>query len=83
MGVIWGIMIVLAALLACVTLFDLVKRHLRAGVTAAWVLAIVLLPFAGSLLYWGLRRAPSDEIQRRMDTEREIRRGAPPPRIGS
>jgi hypothetical protein len=38
------------------TLVDLFSRHLDGRHTLAWLLIIILLPFAGALLYWVLRR---------------------------
>ena len=38
------------------TLVDLFSRHLDRRHTLAWVLIVVLLPFAGALLYRVLRR---------------------------
>jgi hypothetical protein len=35
---------------------DLFSRHLDQRHTLAWLLIIILLPFAGALLYWVLRR---------------------------
>jgi hypothetical protein len=70
-----------AAFLWIVSAFDLFKRRLGAGPTAAWLLVIILFPFAGAIVYWALRKPPRDEVQRAFDTEQEIRRGAPPPRV--
>jgi cytochrome bd-type quinol oxidase subunit 2 len=38
------------------TVVDLFSRHLDRRHTLAWLLIIILLPFAGALLYWVLRR---------------------------
>jgi hypothetical protein len=38
------------------TIVDLFSRHLDRRHMLAWVLIIILLPFAGALLYWVLRR---------------------------
>jgi hypothetical protein len=81
MGVLWGVLAVLAAFLWIVTLFDLFRRHLQPRATVAWLLIVLILPFVGAIAYWALRRAPDEEVERAMDTEREIRRGAPPPRV--
>jgi hypothetical protein len=82
MGIIWGALIVLAVCLWFVTVFDLFKRHLGAGATAAWGIIILVIPYAGPLAYWILRKPPADEVQRSVDMQSEIRRGARPPRVG-
>lgn len=81
-GFIGAAIAVLAVLLWIVTIYDLIRRHLGAGPTAGWLVVIILLPFVGAIAYWALRKAPDDEVQRRMDTEAEIRRGGAPPTIG-
>ena len=81
MGVLWGIIGVLLAIVVIISIFDIVRRHLGAGRTAAWILLVVLLPFVGSLLYWALRPAAAEEVSRQVDLEREIRAGQKPPRI--
>jgi hypothetical protein len=39
-----------------VTVADIFRRHLDRRQTLAWLLIVILLPFAGALLYWVLRR---------------------------
>jgi hypothetical protein len=80
MGVLWGVLAVLAVFLWIVTLFDLFRRHLSTGTTVAWLLIVLILPFIGAIAYWAMRKAPEDEVDRALATERDIRRGAPPPR---
>ena len=46
------------AILMIVTLIDVVRRGLGLRRTVAWVLIVVLVPFAGSVLYWVLRDKP-------------------------
>ena len=38
------------------TVADIFRRHLGQRQTLAWILIVILLPFAGALLYWVLRR---------------------------
>jgi hypothetical protein len=38
------------------TVADIFRRHLDRRQTLAWLLIVILLPFAGALLYWVLRR---------------------------
>jgi hypothetical protein len=79
MGILWGLIAVLLAFVVLATIFDILRRPLSSGVTAAWILAVVLLPFAGSLLYWGMRRPGQDEIDKSRDADAELRRGPPRP----
>jgi hypothetical protein len=60
--IIWGL-----------TISDIVRRHLGGGKTAAWLLIVVLLPFAGALLYWILRRSTPEELQQQADAGRGLR----------
>jgi Phospholipase_D-nuclease N-terminal len=62
MGVLWGVLAVLAALVFLVTAFDVLRRRLSFGLTAAWLLLVLILPFIGSILYWILRTPPAGEI---------------------
>jgi uncharacterized protein (DUF58 family) len=81
MGLLWGVLAVLVALIWLVTAFDIVRRPLSFTVTVAWLLFALILPFVGSIVYWMLRKPPADEVQRAIDTERDIRAGAAPPRL--
>ena len=56
MSILWGIAAVLLAVLWLVTISDLVRRHLDTQRTIAWVLIILILPFAGAGFYWILRK---------------------------
>ena len=38
------------------TVADIFRRNLDRRHTLAWLLIVILLPFAGALLYWVLRR---------------------------
>jgi uncharacterized integral membrane protein len=59
------------------TIVDIVRSHLGAAKTSAWILIVILLPFVGSLLYWFVLREPTeDEVQRRIDNERAMRESA-------
>jgi uncharacterized protein (DUF58 family) len=55
------------------TIVDIVRSHLGAAKTAAWILIVLILPFIGSLLYWFLRKPPADEVTRQVDNERAMR----------
>jgi membrane associated rhomboid family serine protease len=55
MSVLWGVLIVVVAVVWLVTVADLVRRHLGTKRTVAWLLIVLILPLLGSALYWVLR----------------------------
>ncbi|HEU4974902.1 MAG TPA: PLD nuclease N-terminal domain-containing protein [Baekduia sp.] len=82
MGVIWGLIAVLLVIVVLISIADVVRRHLSAGQTAAWILLVLILPFVGSLIYWALRRPSEAEVQRSLDSDRELRTGGTTPQHG-
>jgi hypothetical protein len=58
------------------TIVDIVRSHLGAAKTSAWILIVVILPFVGALLYWVMRKPTADEVQRQVDNERAMRDSA-------
>jgi hypothetical protein len=59
------------------TIADIVRSHLGAAKTSAWILIVLIVPFLGALLYWFVLREPSEtEVQRRIDNERSTRESA-------
>ena len=58
------------------TIADIVRSHLGAAKTAAWILIIVILPFVGALFYWIMRKPSPDEVRRQIDNERALRDSA-------
>ena len=55
MTVLWGVLIVVVAVVWLVTVSDLVRRHLGTKRTVAWLLIVLIVPLIGSALYWALR----------------------------
>ena len=51
----WALLSVAVVVVWIVTLRDVFRRDFDRARTLAWVLIVVLLPLAGSLLYWVLR----------------------------
>jgi len=72
----WIIIGVLAAILAVITIVDVVRHHLGGGRTALWILLIVILPFIGSVIYWATRKETTEEIEGYADLDRERREEA-------
>lgn len=55
MGILWGVMAVVVAVVWLVTVADLVRRHLGTKRTVAWLLIVLIFPLLGAALYWVLR----------------------------
>jgi uncharacterized membrane protein YqjE len=70
--VVWITIAVLALIICVISVVDIVRRHLGAQRTAAWLLIVVILPFFGSLLYWALRKPEPDEVERISRAERAL-----------
>jgi hypothetical protein len=56
MSIIWATIGVALVIVWVITVVDIVRRHLGAKQTSAWLLIVVLLPFVGALAYWVLRK---------------------------
>jgi hypothetical protein len=54
----WQAVLVLLVIVWLITVVDIARRHLDARHTAGWLLLVILVPFAGALWYWVLRRSP-------------------------
>jgi hypothetical protein len=74
MGIVWGILIVVAAAVVLVTVADILRRHLGAAPTSAWILVTLLLPLVGSALYWAMRPPSTNDVRRQIDAEQDLRR---------
>jgi type VI protein secretion system component VasK len=69
-GGVVGLCVIAAAIVSIVDLFG---RHLPRGKTAAWLLLIIILPLAGSALYWALNKPSADEVMKQEAAERSMR----------
>ena len=58
------------------TIVDLFRHHQSGAATAGWLALIVLLPFIGALIYWGMRKPSRDEVEQQRLGEAELRRSA-------
>ena len=84
MGILWGVIAVLWAFVVIISIADVVRRHLGAGRSAAWIALLIIFPFAGALAYWALRKTPQSEVDRSIEADRELRQGSGrPPRLGA
>jgi Phospholipase_D-nuclease N-terminal len=50
---------------------DIVRRDVSRRTKAAWILVIVLLPVAGTIAYFALRKPSEAEIQRAQQASRD------------
>jgi hypothetical protein len=70
---VWIAISILVLIIWAISVYDIVRRHLGAGRTAAWLLIVIILPFLGSLVYWAMRPATSDELDAYAGADRELR----------
>jgi hypothetical protein len=73
MELIWIAIGIALAAVWVITVFDILRRHLGAGKTAAWLLIVILLPFIGALAYWVMRKPTAEEVQRSAEAADSIR----------
>ena len=74
MTLLWIFVSVIAAILAIVTIVDIVQRHYGGGKTALWIVVVVIFPFLGSIAYWVLRRPAPGEAEEAYPEQAELRR---------
>jgi len=74
--VFWIIGVSALVVIWAITIVDLFRHHYSGATTAGWLALIVLLPFVGALIYWGMRKPSRDEIEQQMLGEAELRRSA-------
>ena len=63
MSLLWGVMVVVVAIVWLVTVADLVRRHLGTRRTVAWLLIVLIFPLVGAALYWALRGPTTDTVR--------------------
>ncbi len=73
MGLLWGTIALLAAIVWAITIYDIVRRHLGGKQTAGWIVLVIVLPFVGALIYWALRKPTPDELQHTIDAQHGLR----------
>jgi Phospholipase_D-nuclease N-terminal len=75
-SVIWVTIGVALVIVWVITVFDIIRRHLGAKRTSAWLLIVVLLPFVGAAAYWVLRKPEPGDAERAAAVERDRREHA-------
>jgi hypothetical protein len=76
MTFVWIIAGFLLLIVWAISVVDIVRRHLGRQQTAAWLLIVVLLPFAGAIFYWVMRKPTGDEVQQAALAEQSAREEA-------
>ena len=73
MELIWITIGVVLVIIWAITVFDIVRRHLGAKQTAAWLLIVILLPFVGAVAYWVTRKPTAEEVERQAQAGSALR----------
>jgi hypothetical protein len=76
MSIIWVAVGVALVIIWGITVFDVIRRHLGAKRTSAWLLIVLLMPFVGALAYWVLRKPEPGDAERVAAVERDRREQA-------
>jgi hypothetical protein len=76
MTVLWIIGVSALAVIWAITIVDVFRRPYSGGATVGWLALIVLLPLIGALIYWGMRKPTSQEIEQQRLGEAELQRSA-------
>jgi hypothetical protein len=74
MTVFWIVGLSALAVIWAITIVDVFRRPYSAAATVGWLALIVLLPFIGALIYWGIRKPTPDEVEQEYLGEAELRR---------
>jgi hypothetical protein len=73
MSIIWVTIGVALVIVWVITVVDIVRRHLGAKQTSAWLLIVVLLPFVGAVAYWVMRKPEPGDAERASAAARDRR----------
>ena len=60
---VWIFILLPLLIVWAIGLVDIVRRPLSGVATAAWILVVVVFPFAGTLVYFLLRKPTPEEIR--------------------
>jgi len=76
MSVIWSVIGIALVIIWVLTSVDIVRRHMGAKRTSAWLLIVVLLPFVGAIVYWVMRKPDPGDAEHAAAAERDRREEA-------
>ena len=71
---IWVTIFVAVAVMWGIAIVDIIRRHLGAKRTVAWLLIVLILPILGTILYLVLREPDPDDFEQVEAAQRELRR---------
>ena len=63
MTLLWIFVSVALAVIWVLTIVDLVRQRYSAGVTIGWLALVLLLPYAGAIIYWIVRKPRDTEAE--------------------
>ena len=75
-GIAGGLVLVLLVIVWVVTVIDILGRHMDRSKTAGWLLIVILLPLAGSLTWFLLRKPTEAEVEGQAEAELALRQEA-------
>jgi hypothetical protein len=70
---IWAAIAVAVVVMWGIGIVDIVRRHLGATKTVAWLLIVLILPVLGTILYWLLREPDPGDFQQAEAAQRARR----------
>ena len=73
MSILLWLLGVVVVLIVVLTIVDIVRSHLGAGKTSAFILLVVILPIIGSIIYWAVRKPSADEVEQSYEVDAERR----------
>jgi Phospholipase_D-nuclease N-terminal len=74
MTVLWIIVASLLVVVWVLSVADIFRRHYSTWTTVGWLALIVVLPFIGSLVYWGVRKPTRAETEQEYLAQADMRR---------
>ena len=74
MTVLWIIVACLLVVVWVLSVVDIFRRRYSAWTTIGWIALIVILPFLGSVIYWGVRKPTRSETEQEYLAQADLRR---------
>jgi uncharacterized membrane protein YqjE len=72
--VLWTIVIILVAIVALLSLVDIIRSRYSLGATVGWAVLVVVLPLIGSIIYWSLRKPSQRDLEQQYAAQSELHR---------
>jgi hypothetical protein len=69
---VWVFILVPLIVVWAIGIVDIVRRDMGAGVKAAWIILVLVLPLVGTLLYFLLRKPSEEEIRQSYAASRAL-----------